>query len=62
MQFGLAASPGIKDKAIPTTIDWEQYLNPAIPGMLHLTPVTFMHIVGVIEIAAGILVLTTITS
>ncbi len=49
------------DKFSNLLTNWEQYLNPAIPGILHLSPATFMHIVGVIEIAAGILVLTTIT-
>ncbi len=49
------------DKFSNLLTNWEQYLNPAIPGMLHLSPATFMHIAGVIEIAAGILVLTTIT-
>ena len=46
------------DKFFNLLTNWEMYLNPLFPRMLHLAPVTFMHIVGVIEMVAGILVLT----
>ena len=46
------------DKFFNLLTNWEMYLNPLIPRTLHLAPVTFMHIVGVIEMVAGILVLT----
>ena len=46
------------DKFLNLLTNWEMYLNPMIPRVLHLAPVTFMHIVGVIEMIAGILVLS----
>ena len=44
------------DKFTNLLTNWPQYINPTIAGMLPLTPAVFMMIVGVIEIAAGILV------
>jgi uncharacterized membrane protein len=38
--------------------DWPKYLSPWMAGMLPMSPQTFMHVVGVIEIAVGLLVLT----
>lgn len=61
LTFGLVPIVAGLDKYFNLLTNWEQYLNPAIPGLLHLSPVAFMHIVGVIEIAAGVLVLTPIT-
>lgn len=61
LTFGLVPIVAGLDKFANLLTNWEQYLNPAIPHMLHLSPVGFMHIVGVIEIAAGVLVLTPIT-
>ena len=49
------------DKFFNLLTNWEMYLNPLIPRTLHLAPVTFMHIVGVIEMIAGILVLSRLT-
>ena len=49
------------DKFFNLLANWEMYLNPLIPRTLHLAPVTFMHIVGVIEMIAGILVLSRLT-
>ncbi len=61
LTFGLVPIVAGADKFTNLLTNWEQYLNPAVPAMLHLSPVTFMHVVGVIEIAAGVLVLTPIT-
>jgi hypothetical protein len=41
--------------------NWEAYLNPLATKMIPLTPATFMHIVGIIEIIAGIVVLSHFT-
>lgn len=49
------------DKFFNLLTNWEMYLNPLIPRMLHIAPASFMHIVGVIEMIAGILVLTRLT-
>ncbi|MCW5919728.1 MAG: hypothetical protein KIS71_08105 [Bacteroidetes bacterium] len=45
------------DKFTNLLTNWPQYINPTIAGMLPLSPAVFMMIVGVIEIAAGIIVL-----
>lgn len=44
------------DKFTNILTDWEKYLNPAFAGMLPFSAAVFMRIVGVIEVAAGILV------
>ncbi len=44
------------DKFTNILTDWTQYVNPSIEGMLPFSAVTFMMVVGVIEIVAGILV------
>lgn len=57
LTFGLVPIVAGLDKFTNLLTDWAAYLNPMI---LHIVPVeahTFMMIVGVIEIIAGILVL-----
>jgi uncharacterized membrane protein YphA (DoxX/SURF4 family) len=44
------------DKFTNILTDWEQYLNPALVDLLPVSAQTFMMIVGVIEIVAGVLV------
>ncbi len=46
------------DKFTNILTDWSQYVSEGLAGMLPFEPSTFMMIVGVIEIVAGILVLT----
>ncbi|MBL7926329.1 MAG: hypothetical protein JNK61_05405 [Bacteroidia bacterium] len=45
------------DKFANILTNWEQYINPSVTGMLPFSATTFMMIVGVIEIVAGIIVL-----
>ncbi len=45
------------DKFTNILTNWEQYLNPGIEGMLPFSGATFMMVVGVIEIVAGVIVL-----
>lgn len=45
------------DKFLNLLTDWTTYIHPAIADMLPISAATFMMVVGVIEIAAGILVL-----
>lgn len=45
------------DKFTNLLTHWEQYLNPTLAGLLPFSSSTFMMIVGVIEIIAGIIVL-----
>lgn len=63
LRIGLGVGPILAglDKFFNLLTSWEMYLNPMVPKLLHLQPATFMHIVGVIEIAAGIAVLTRYT-
>jgi uncharacterized membrane protein HdeD (DUF308 family) len=44
------------DKYMNLLTNWEKYLSPGIAGMLPFSPAAFMHIVGIIEIIAGIIV------
>ena len=46
------------DKFFNLLTNWEQYINPSIEGLLPFSGATFMMIVGVIEIVAGIIVFT----
>lgn len=46
------------DKFFNLLTNWEQYINPGIEGLLPFSGATFMMIVGVIEIVAGIIVFT----
>lgn len=46
------------DKYFNKLTDWTMYLSPLATKMLPVKDTTFMHIVGVIEIIAGIIVLT----
>ena len=45
------------DKFTNLLTDWTQYLNPSIAAVLPFSAHTFMMIVGVIEIVAGLIVL-----
>jgi len=44
------------DKFTDLLVNWDMYLHPGIASMLPFSVHTFMQIVGVIEIIAGILV------
>jgi hypothetical protein len=44
------------DKFTNLLADWEKYLNPTIANLLPFSASTFMMIVGVIEIIAGVIV------
>lgn len=55
--FGIVPIVAGLDKFTNLLTDWEQYLNPGIASMLPFSPHTFMLIVGIIEIIAGIIVL-----
>lgn len=55
--FGLVPVVAGADKFTNLLTDWKQYLNPSLANLLPFSPSTFMMIVGVIEIIAGIIVL-----
>lgn len=56
--YGLVPVVAGLDKFFNLLADWEGYLSPAVAALLPVSPGTFMAIVGVIEIAAGVVVLT----
>jgi uncharacterized membrane protein YphA (DoxX/SURF4 family) len=55
--YGIVPIVAGLDKFTNVLADWEKYLEPTISNMLPFEPSTFMMIVGVIEIVAGIIVL-----
>lgn len=54
--YGLLAILAGLDKFVHLLTDWNKYLAPIVTDIIPLTPGTFMNIVGVIEIVAGIIV------
>jgi len=63
LRIGLGLAPLLAglDKFFNLLTSWEMYLNPAIPRLLHLSSPTVMHIVGVVEIVAGLLIFSRFT-
>lgn len=59
LAFGLVPIVAGLDKFFNLLTDWEQYLSPLVARVIPAS--TFMHAVGVIEIVAGILVLSKLT-
>jgi uncharacterized membrane protein YphA (DoxX/SURF4 family) len=55
--YGLVPIVAGADKFMHLLTDWNKYLSPIVTDIIPLSPSTFMGIVGVIEIIAGILVL-----
>src|SRR4051812_14653990 len=59
--FGVVPIAAGADKFFNFLTDWTQYINPALERFLPVSPAVFMHVVGVIEIVAGIIVLSRYT-
>ncbi len=57
LTFGLVPIVAGADKFTNFLTNWEQYIHPGIVDLLPFSGHTFMMIVGVIEIIAGIIVL-----
>lgn len=55
--FGIVPIVAGLDKFTDLLTNWDMYLHPGIASMLPFSVHTFMQIVGVIEIVAGIIVL-----
>jgi hypothetical protein len=55
--YGIVPMVAGLDKFTNLLTNWEQYLHPGLASMLPFGAHTFMMIVGVIEIIAGIIVL-----
>ena len=54
--YGLLPIAAGADKFIHLLTDWNKYLAPVVTNIIPVSPNTFMSIVGVIEIVAGVLV------
>ena len=59
--FGFVPIAAGLDKFFNLLTNWEAYLNPLATKVIPVSPATFMHIVGVIEIIAGVVVLSQVT-
>ena len=60
LRIGLGVGPIITgiDKYFNKLADWGMYLSPMATKVVPVSPTTFMHMVGVVEIAAGLIVLS----
>lgn len=58
LTYGLVPIAAGTDKFLNILTDWKKYLPTDASAILPVSPPTFMMIVGVIEIAAGLSVLT----
>lgn len=56
LSYGIVPIVAGLDKFTNLLTQWDKYLQPGIASILPFAPHTFMMIVGVIEIAAGVLV------
>jgi uncharacterized membrane protein YphA (DoxX/SURF4 family) len=61
LTYGLVPIVAGLDKFANLLADWGKYLPPVVADHLPVSPSTFMMVVGVVEIAAGLAVLTGIT-
>ena len=55
--YGLVPIVAGAEKFMHLLTDWNKYLAPILTDIIPLSPTAFMSIVGIIEIAAGIIVL-----
>lgn len=60
LRIALGAGPIIAgvDKYFNKLTDWGMYLSPIATRVIPVKDTTFMHVVGVVEIIAGVIVLT----
>jgi len=55
--FGFGSLIAGLDKFTNILVNWQKYLSPAAERMLPVSATTFMHFVGVVEIAVGLAIL-----
>ncbi len=60
LRIGLGVGPIVTgiDKYFNKLTDWTMYLSPLAAKLVPVSAATFMHIVGVVEIVAGLVVLS----
>jgi hypothetical protein len=63
LKIGLGVGPIITgiDKFFNKLTDWSMYLSPLATKVVPVSASTFMHIVGIVEILAGLVVLSRFT-
>jgi len=63
LRIGLGLGPIIAgaDKFFNILTNWSMYLSPLLTRVIPVSAATFMHVVGVVEIIAGIVVLSRYT-
>jgi uncharacterized membrane protein YphA (DoxX/SURF4 family) len=59
--YGLVPIVAGLDKFTNLLTDWTQYLSPLATRLIPLTPSNLMHVVGIIEVIAGVVVLSRFT-
>jgi uncharacterized membrane protein YphA (DoxX/SURF4 family) len=57
--FGVVPLVAGLDKFLNLLTDWPHYIAPSLAHLLPMSPQAFMHVVGLIEIVAGLAVLLT---
>ena len=57
LTFGIVPIVAGLDKFANLLTQWDAYISPAIADMLPISPSAFMMVVGIVEIAAGVIVL-----
>jgi hypothetical protein len=60
LRIGLGVGPIITgiDKYFNKLADWGMYLSPLATKVVPVSATTFMHVIGVVEIVAGLIVLS----
>ncbi len=60
LRIGLGVGPIVTgiDKYLNKLADWTMYLSPLATKIVPVSPATFMHVVGVVEMIAGLIVLS----
>src|SRR5262245_10994026 len=62
LTYGIVPIVAGLDKFFNVLTNWEQYLNPTVARFLPFSASAFMQVAGIIEIAAGIIVLSRFTT
>lgn len=60
LRIGLGVAPFLAglDKFFNLLTNWKMYLNPLALRLIPVSPETFLHVVGVVEMIVGIAILT----
>ncbi len=60
LRIGLGLGPIVAgiDKFFNILADWSMYLSPLVTKVVPVSASTFMHIVGIVEVIAGLIVLS----